>query len=340
MPMRLEGLSRYLRMQAMLERGTGATMAEMIGQLKISRATAYRYLKRLEEDGFALSDDDTLPTGEKRHRILPPISGKKESSHFRLQKDELIALHFIRGYARFFKGTELAEDIDNVFEKISGSLDPKFHSLLDRVRGLFIPTLKFSKDYTGEEVSNIITDLTDAILGNITCTAVYHSFQDDRVRELRIDPLHFFEHNGGLYIFARVTDYDDIRMFAVERFKSVTQTEERFEYPEGFDPEERLDSAFTIFDEEPTTYRIRFTAAQARYIEERIWAKGQTITKDPDGSIVLTMTTSGRFDVVRWVLGYGANAELLEPADLRTEVGEALQKAGAFYQPIDKCLNP
>ena len=325
MSMRLEGLSRYLRMQKMLERGTGATVAEMIEALGISKPTIYRYLKRLADDGFALTNDDVLVTGAKRHRIVPAISGKKDSSPFRLAKDELIALHFIRGYTRFFKGTELAEDIDNVFEKISAALDPQFYKLLKRVRGLFIPTLKFSKDYTTEATQETINELTDAILAGFTCEAVYHSFSDGRVKKLRIDPLHFFEHNGGMYLFAQMTDFGDIRMFAVERFQSVAQTEEHFEYPEGFDPEERLGAAFTIFDEEPTTFKIRFTAEQAKYIEERIWAKGQMIAKNLDGSIILSMTTSGRWDVLRWVLGYGANAELLEPEDLRMEIAETLR---------------
>ena len=243
----------------------------------------------------------------------------------------MISLHFIRGYTRFFKGTELAEDIDNAFEKISAALDPQFYKLLKRVRGLFIPTLKFSKDYTTEAVQETINELTDAILGEVTCDVVYHSFSDGRVKKLRIDPLHFFEHNGGMYLFAQMTDFADIRILAVERFQSVEQTEEHFDYPEGFDPEERLGAAFTIFDEEPTNYKIRFTAEQAKYIEERTWAKEQTITKNPDGSIILSMTTSGRFDVLRWVLGYGAAAELLEPKELRKEIVGVLRRALSTY---------
>jgi proteasome accessory factor B len=121
-------------------------------------------------------------------------------------------------------------------------------------------------------------------------------------------------------------------MYAVERFRSVEMTEDGYEYPKGFDPVRRLESTFTIFDEEtPTTFRIRFSAGQAKYIGERRWAKGQKIEKEADGSIIFTMTTMGRWDVIRWLLSYGAEAELLEPKDLRKEIIGVLQRSLGTY---------
>jgi proteasome accessory factor B len=237
-----------------------------------------------------------------------------------------------------FKGTELEEDVDNVFKKIEGTLDPKHYRMLARLDRLFIPAMKGVKDYTSHKTAAIIDTLANAILQGRSCQTSYHSFSDDQLKELRLDPLHFFEHNGGLYLFARALGRADVRMYALERFLSVEMTGDGYEYPKGFDPVRRLESTFTIFDEEtPTTFRIRFSAGRAKYIAERRWAKGQKIEKEADGLIIFTMTTMGRWDVIRWLLSYGEEAELLEPKELRKEITEILRGALRTYEKQIPC---
>jgi predicted DNA-binding transcriptional regulator YafY len=149
---------------------------------------------------------------------------------------------------------------------------------------------------------------------------------------MQIDPLHFFERDGGLYLFVRTTAYGDIRVLAVERIKELVKTEDDFVYPEGFDPEERLRSAFNITMDDPIEVRIRFSAGQARYIRERRWADQQMIEEEGDGSVILTLQTSGWWDVKRWVLSFGAEAEILEPIELREELLIDLTIIAGKYQ--------
>jgi predicted DNA-binding transcriptional regulator YafY len=326
--MRLDPLVRFLKMHRLLSRPTGATIQELMEETGVSRATVYRFLGAVEQAGDALEKEE-LADRHVRYRILDLFQRKNSGGHaFRIAKTELIAVQFVRRYASMFKGTELEEDVDNVFKKIEGTLDPKHYRMLTRLDRLFIPTMKGVKDYTSPKTAAIIDTLANAILQGRSCRTSYHSFTDDQLKELRLDPLHFFDHNGGLYLFARAQGRADVRMYAVERFRSVEMTEDGYEYPKGFDPAQRLERTFTIFDEEtPTTFRIRFSARQAKYIAERRWAKGQKIEKEADGSIIFTMTTMGRWDVIRWLLSYGAEAELLEPKDLRKEITGVLRGA-------------
>lgn len=76
---------------------------------------------------------------------------------------------------------------------------------------------------------------------------------------------------------------------------------------------------------------MKFSAEQARYVKERRWAANQAITDQPDGSVILEMQTSGRWDVKRWVLSFGADAEVLEPEDLRAEICEELKTLTRAY---------
>ena len=44
------------------------------------------------------------------------------------------------------------------------------------------------------------------------------------------------------------------------------------------------------------------------------------------------MTTSGGYDIKKWVLSYGGDAELLEPQWLRDEIVEEMKRSLKKYQ--------
>jgi len=117
----------------------------------------------------------------------------------------------------------------------------------------------------------------------------------------------------------------------VERIQEIKGTDQTFEYPKDFEPQELLSSAFDIVYAEPLDVKIWFSAEQARYIKERQWSKTQTIEEQEDGSIILSMSTSGWWDVKSWVLSYGANAKVLAPKELMDEIFQELCSASSQY---------
>jgi predicted DNA-binding transcriptional regulator YafY len=64
----------------------------------------------------------------------------------------------------------------------------------------------------------------------------------------------------------------------------------------------------------------RFSASQAPYIRERAWHPSQKIETEPDGSIILTLRVADLWEVKFWLIGFGAEAEVSEPAELRDDV--------------------
>lgn len=134
--------------------------------------------------------------------------------------------------------------MQSAFGKFSLFLPTDAFSRLDQIKALFISGSKLGKDYTGKE--EIIGQLMDAMLKKETCLIRYHSFHDDKNKHFKIDPLHFFENDGGLYLLVNTTAFGDIRTLAVERIGKITKTGDAFEYPESFDAEALMESAFDI----------------------------------------------------------------------------------------------
>lgn len=310
----------------------GATVAELTEKLGVDRRTVYRLRETLEEMNFPIYEDSSAPDGRKRWKLeggylkkLPNITTPDLS----LTLSEIIALYCIRGNMRLYRGTEIEHKINAAFAKLDAFVPDGLTERLNSIKTLFIPSKNFAKDYSGKE--EIIETLIDAMLRKTTCLVTYHSFYDDRTKEYEICPLHFFERDGGLYLFFQAKKYSDIRTLAVERVQRLEKTDETFAYPAEFDPESLLESSFSLAYDDPVEARIWFPASQAKYIRERKWGREQTIAENADGSIVLEVKTSGRWEVKRWVLSFGKEAELLEPADLREDVAHELLSAAKKY---------
>jgi predicted DNA-binding transcriptional regulator YafY len=333
--MRGRKLKKLIDAIQLLSRAGGVTIDELSTRFDIKKRQAYRVIDTIQDDFcFHITKSQPLIGAEIRYSLdreqLRRLSDIKVAD-LNLSMSEIIALYFLKGHARLYKGTGIETEIERAFSKLDAFVPEGFGKRLERVGTLFCPAaVQFPKNYSRKE--KLIEELTDAVLGRRTCLVEYHSFHDDQVKCFKIDPLRFFERNGGLYIFYRSPSFGDIRMLAVERIKKVTVTEAAFLYPEDFDPEELLDSTFGLYYDDPVTVKVRFPAHQARYIEERKWAKVQKITKRRDGSIVLKMTTSGWYDVKRWILSFGPDAELLEPAELREQIRDAALEMAGFYR--------
>jgi predicted DNA-binding transcriptional regulator YafY len=101
---------------------------------------------------------------------------------------------------------------------------------------------------------------------------------------------------------------------------SVSLTNRRFEIPEDFDFEAFTRSAFKMIWGDAQEVKIRFSASQAPYIRERTWHPSQKIETGPDGSIILTLQVADLWEVKFWLIGFGAEAEVLTPAELGEEI--------------------
>ncbi len=317
-----EQMVRMLRAVDLLSSPTGVTKQELAAHLEVDKRTVERLLGLLQELNFPVYDEQDGPSSEKTWRMVDTYVMKLPNitlPDIRLTLPELIALYLIKGEAQLFHGTEIEKLADSAFRKLSFFMPEGLSRQLAKIQTLFIPSSKFAKDYTGKE--KIIDDLRRGMIEQKRCTVKYHSFRSGKKRNYNLDPLRFFENNGGLYIFAYITEYEEVRTLAVERIERLQVTDNSFDYPEHFDPEKLLSSAFGIIFDKPFQAKIRFSREVAPYIRERTWAPNQHITEnEADGSLILEMETGGWLDVKRWALSYGMHAEVLEPKEMREEI--------------------
>ncbi len=331
--MRGANLVKLIKTIDLISSHRGATVEQIAEELEVSKRSAYRLLGVVEDLGFLIEDISDPIENRTRKRLDKEFHqriGPVNLPDIKFSASELIAMYLLKGVAETYQGSGLAKSIDSAFAKLSMFAPKGLVEKLDKLQSLFLLDAKMAKSLAGKE--DIIDKLTDAMLANRTCTVSYHSFHDDKNKSFTIDPLHFFEHQGGLYLFVNITRYGDIRVLAAERINTIEPTGEKYTYPKNFDPDQKLKNAFGLFYDDPVEVEIRFSASQARYIRERIWAVDQRIIDQEDGSIILKMKTSGRYEIKKWVLGYGTEAELLQPADLREEIRVEIEIVSTIYR--------
>jgi predicted DNA-binding transcriptional regulator YafY len=201
---------------------------------------------------------------------------------------------------------------------------------MTKLDDIFIPSSANLGDYSGQ--GDILDDITDSIVNLNRCIVTYHSFIYNEIKRFQIDPLKLFEHAGALYMFARVIDFDSISILTVRRIKQIAVIDQHFEFPEGFDPEEILDSAAELIIGEPVSARIWFSKDVADYIRNSRWALKQDISDQPDGSIILSIGSSGVVDIRKWVLSFGSQAKVVEPRILIDEIEAEIERMRSNYR--------
>jgi predicted DNA-binding transcriptional regulator YafY len=110
-------------------------------------------------------------------------------------------------------------------------------------------------------------------------------------------------------------------------------TEERFIPPDDFDLDTYSKDSFGVIRTDPERVVIRFDPSLERFLMENIWHPSQEFSKA--GSVLLTMEVGGLTEVMSWVLGFGRQAEVLEPERLRAAVAEEVTAVAGRYEETE-----
>jgi predicted DNA-binding transcriptional regulator YafY len=185
-------------------------------------------------------------------------------------------------------------------------------------------------DYTPHQVT--MRTILRSIVRKQVCLLEYKSAFNAIPRQYAFAPSRLVVLREAYYVLGWVvTDkgsvkplYDESTTLLLHRIRKAKQVQ-RFwsNLPE---PTATDSKCFGLMGEEPFEVRVAFKAdnGAANYVAERIWSADQELHLSDDGSLELTFTARSRHEVVSWVLGFGANATLLEPEDLRAWIKEEL----------------
>lgn len=326
-------LERQWRLLQLIDRPAGVTVDDAAGDLGCTRRTIFRDLRVLQNACFPIYDDRAADGPRTVWRVS---EGFKQKLPLRLTLDELAALLMSEALLAPAGASLLGPSVAAAFDRIRGVLSRDALALLARMREAVGVRALGAK--LQQPAAELLPAIHAALAERRTLRVRYHTFGRDEDTERELDPYHLTYYDGGLYLVAHCHLRHDVRVFAVERFQAVQPTRRRFEAPAGFDVRAFLDRALGIVQGELVTVRVAFAPALARYVRDRLWHPSQRMRDLPDGRLEMTLRVADTPELRRWLLGYGVQAEVLEPASIREALRAEAEALAARLVPTRRPL--
>ena len=296
---------------------TSRDLAEHFG---VSRRTIFRDLRALSESGVPLTYADQGGYEILEGYQLPPLMLSARQAATLLVGAEFMKLQ---------SDASLRKEADEVALKIRSVLPSQIRDYIDRLneRTVLDPYWLHERQVVDNEEGSWY-DLSEAVAQRRSVIMQYYTQSRDELTKRKVDPLGLVYYTDHWNLIAYDHLRDDIRNFLLDNIRSMFVLSERFTPPEGFDLEEHLKER----GESPQNVRIviRFGPQIYRWARQSIPAEIEE-ERQRENAVDVTFYFENLSYVARWLLRFGTQAQVLEPAELRERVREEAEEVARLH---------
>ncbi len=167
----------------------------------------------------------------------------------------------------------------------------------------------------------------------------YQSFYRNEPATFKIEPYCVKIFRQRWYVVARNRQYEQVRIYALDRILNLELKEEKFIYPDSFAPQVYFATSFGIMvDEETDVERVclKVYGRQVMYIRALPLHHSQKETETTGEYSVFEYRLRPTDDFYQEVLSHGSKVEVLEPAWLRKDLAEEMKNMLKRYISSEK----
>lgn len=298
----------------------GVTPDEISRIAGVSKRTIYRDLTALEREvGIRIWSADGR-WGADPEGSLPAL---------KLTLDEAMAI-FLSARLMARHADAYHPDLGGAFLKLAAALPEALGRHVER-------SVAVMAELPPDEVAQrTVADLTRAWASRRVVEFTYDSPygpakapRKARVRPYLIEPSLA---TRALYLIGLDETRDELRTFKLDRIREVALTPATFADAPATAVEARLGSAWDMIADQPVVeVTLRFAPSVAGRVLETRWHPSERVERTPDGSLLWRARVSGVLEIRLWVLSWGDDVEVLEPAELRADIAATAARAAARY---------
>ncbi|WP_018133106.1 helix-turn-helix transcriptional regulator [Effusibacillus pohliae] len=301
-----------------IQQNEGVTAPELAKLCNTSVRSIYRDIRRLDDIGIQI-----MLKGNKGYYLVD-----KFQAPARLAPEEYLAISLypiLSGQSKL-KEHPFQQSFRSAMEKILTRFKVN-DELLQLGKRLRIHSKPMNPQQEG-----MLQKVIEGIIREVTLDCTYYAMYREELTARKMDPYYLVPRAGHLYLIGFCHEREDIRTFRLNRFQSVQLTREKFVLPADFDIDRYLANLWGIQAEaDEVTFKVQFSKEVARYIKEERYESNPQLIDQPDGSLLLIVTTRGPAEFLRWMKQYGKHAELLEPESYRQQLLEEIREMEQKY---------
>lgn len=315
-------LERMMRIHESLRRGALTNCTLLVRDLEVSRKTIVRDIAFMRDRlDLPIEFDSQINA----YRYTHPVNSFPT---VQVTEGELMALLVARRAVEQYKGTPFHRQLEIAFDKLtSGLKDHISFSPADELSSVSFKNMGLGKADLG-----VFNALSTAVLKQLEVEFAYRKPGDPRATRRRVQPYHLSHRQNLWYLVGHDIERTALRTFALPRITDVRATKTSFSRPQDFSPEQFFSNALGVLGGIGNfQVKIRFTAKVADRVRERVWHDTQILIDLPNGGIELTMKLGALPEVESWILSWGADAQVLAPAELRKRIQATIAKLAKQY---------
>ena len=247
-----------------------------------------------------------------------------------LTATELYALQCGMQMMAPLEGTFITEAIQSLTQKIKANLPSKskdYLALLQQTIQIGMPPYKVYKAHRSR-----IDPIQRAIETGKTIEIRYAPLRTGRAATRAVNPYRLWYYDGTLYLIGYCHERKEVRTFAIDRIASLRVTDRPFQIPFYFPTEDYFKDAFGVYRGEAEDVSLLFEKKAALWVRERKWHQSQAVTPLRRGKIQLDLRVAITPELMQWVMGFGAQVEVIAPVRLRRMLENEAWKVAGRYQ--------
>ena len=312
--------TRLITLIFLLQNRPNQKASELAEKLGVSLRTVHRYFEMLDEMGIPVYAERgpyggfSLVRGYK----IPPLIFSLE---------EAVAVYLGTSLVSEMWGQLYRDAAQGAMAKLENILPNEQRGEVDWARRSLVVTNLHRSDPS--MFFPILEDLRRATRERHQVSTVYQSAANAEATRRRIDPYALVFRAGLWYLVGYCHLRTAPRTFRVDRVQKLTILSQSFQIPENFDIHKYLENEFK--DQPTIRARLQFTPEAAYIVTSNhiIW---ESITENPDGSLIVTLTAPDLPWLASMTLSFANLVTVLEPPELREMVREWARTTADLYE--------
>ena len=314
-------MERMWRIHQVLSKDGFPNCTGLSQELEVSAKTVMRDLEFMRDRLGLPLEYDAVRHG---YYYTAPV---RDFPTMKVSQGEVAALLLAQKSVEQFRGTPFEKPLSGAFRKLSqslgGEMEVAWHELEQ--------AMSVRRSGVGLADMQVFHALAKAVTDREEVELSYHKLAGEKSEKRTVHPYHLGCIEDQWYLFAHDTGRGAVRTFALPRIGSVERTGSKFRRPGDFSVGKMLEGSFAVFEgRNAKPVKILFKGVAARLVAERSWHPTQKIARRGTGA-ELSMRVGLSPDLVQWILGWGADAEVVSPPDLREKVALAASAAAGVY---------